>query len=247
MPDPTETPTPAPAAAAAPAADPPAAKRPPQAQRKGPRMIHIPEAAFKERVARAAAALHKQRTDAEPASAAGAAAAAPAGQAAGSTDEAVKKLTAENARLRTDAAKASKRADDETRRRQKEVQRLKDRQVEAELRMAAVQAGIRDPDYALHLFARAAAGGKAQDPAKFFTELKPAHAFLFGDVVAAPPAPPVVTATPTTAPPESRAPGEAKPNAAPAGAPPAAPNADKMSPHEFAARTRAVYGFTPGM
>jgi hypothetical protein len=155
------------------------------------------------------------------------------------------KLEQENAKLRQKADAEARRATVWESKHKKDTTRLKDRQVEMELRVKAAQAGVQDPDYAIHLFAKAASAGATTDPDAFFGGLKGTHVYLFAaSPVAAPPR--AVDVPVTTAPPESRAPGEETPSPAATGA--ATPNADtdKMSPQDFARHARTTYGFVPG-
>jgi hypothetical protein len=156
-------------------------------------------------------------------------------------DEAVRKLQAELTRSKAEADRQRKRADDEAHKRQKEVQRLKDRQVEGELRAMAKAAGFSDPDYFMHLFMRAVVADKTSQPQAMLDKMKESHPHFF---TVAPP----VEMKGNTAPPESQHPGEKKPDQPPAGTSAAAPkvvDVDKMTPQEFAKHTRA-YGYTSG-
>ncbi len=81
------------------------------------------------------------------------------------TERRLHRLRLKRRRLRA----AERRAE---RKRREDMQRMKDRHIEAALRFLAARAGIGDLDYALHLFARAAAAGKAKDPKEFFAGLK---------------------------------------------------------------------------
>jgi len=248
----------------------------PNGKRPQPRMVtftdlhgverQMPESSLQARIARGAATIVKQRLgisleEAErivkaggaPAAAAATAngtPATPGQQATAMADDAVRRLTAENQRLRSRADREAKRANDEARKRQREVARLKELQLDAEFRAEATAAGIMDPaaaDYAVHLFGAAVEAGKATEPKAFFGQLKKTHTYLFAGA-AAPPARVEIPAD--TAPPESNQPGETKPKPPPAGGGPgggpgAPKNADSMNPQEFAAH-QGRYGFRPG-
>lgn len=158
-------------------------------------------------------------------------------------DDAVKKLQAENKRLQDAADKANRRAEDEAKKRQKEVSRLKEREILNHLNALAKELKINDPQYAIHLFARAAAAKPGIKPEEYFPSLKTTHPHLFAEVAA-----PIVPAS--TAPPESQQPGEVKPQPAPAGGQPGsaqAENVDDMSPQQFSKRTQSRYGYVQGM
>lgn len=243
---PAVTPTPAPAAVA-----PVSAQGKPQGKKNGGgKQIRIPQNAFKARIDREAAAIVRRRLgisleDAEKLVKQGGGkveaatpAAVPAAVAAtvSNTESA---HSAELARLRKQLEQTKKIAFDWQNKHRKDTTRLKDKQIEAELSAAAARAGVVDTDYAVHLFAKAAASGKATDPGEFFTALKGTHVHLFS-------APKPVEVTPTTAPPESMQPGEAKPVPVAAGTPAKATNAEDMNPLEFNRHLRS-YGFSPGM
>lgn len=249
-----------PPAAITPATNPPTPAAPPsqaakpngQGAKRGPE-VRIPQAAFKARIEREAAAIVRKRLgisleDAEKVVKAGgqAPAANGANAAQATADQAVAKLQGENEKLRRDAETSKRRAEEWERKHRKDTQRLKDRQIESELRFLAAQTGIVDTEYAVHLFSRASASDKAQEPQPFFASLKTTHAYLFTTPTAPPPkaVTPVVMAT--TAPPESGQPGESTPRPAAAGAPKAPTDVTDLPNSQFAERTRAVYGYTAG-
>ena len=260
-PDPNAAPaapgTPAPAAPAVPAQ--PAAQAKPkrsghQQQQPGKRkgIIEIPEAAFKARVQREAAAEIRRRTgvtieEAERLIKAGGTAAAGGGKTAASNtaDAALAQLRSDNEKLRKSNEKLTREGGQAVKKLEKRLRNSTDARVEAELRAEARIAGITDPDYAVTLFARAVGKDGTLQPEAFFAGLKETHKHLF---VVAPPAPPPpkVVVAPTTTPPESTATGEVKPKPATAGEPAAEKNAEEDNPQEFAARQRS-YGYVPGM
>jgi hypothetical protein len=225
----------------------------PNGKPRGPE-IRIPQAAFKARVQREAAVEVKRRLgitieEAEALVRAKGEGAAPGASGVAVANEVVDKLTREK-----NAAEARAKKSETDRlaleaKHKKDVQRLKDKNIEAELRFTAKSAGITDPDYATHLFARAAASGQSTDPDAFFTSLKTSHPFLFVASTAPAAIPPKPTEVPAgTAPPESAQPGEAKPTPAPAGSSTAAENpVDQMNPTEFGKHMRQKYGYTSGM
>lgn len=223
----------------------PAAKQP---QKRGPE-VRIPQAAFKKRIEREAAAEIKRRLgvsieEAEAMIRKGGGA-APGATSQGVADEVVRKLQAENLKLKNDAEKRRQEAAIAEKKRQREIARLRDRQIETELRYMAKSAGIVDADYACTLFARAAAKDTNIEPEKFFAGLRQSHAYLFTAAPAAPAPEPTVPAA--TAPPESKQPGETTPPKPTPGESATAPtvDVDKMSPSEFARHTRS-YGYAPG-
>lgn len=221
--------------------------------KRGPE-IRIPQQAFKSRVEREAAAIVKKRLgisleEAEQIVKAGGVPAQTTSTPAGVTavanttaNDAIAKMQAENEKLRRQVATANKTAQDWQNKHKKDTSRLRDRQIETELKSEALRAGVVDPDYAVTLFARAAAKGEASDPAVFFGTLKTSHGHLFNGATA--PAP--VTVSPTTAPPESLQPGENKPSPTPAGTPATVANVEAMSPQDFNRHLRS-YGYQPGM
>lgn len=111
----------------------------------------------------------------------------------------------------------------------KELQRQLDaKEAEMELREAAVIAGIKDPDYAIRLLTRSLENKSEEDlekfdHAKFFSELRGSHPYLFGEV-----AKPATTGTGVGAPAAPK-PGEATSANAQNGK----VDATKMKPEEF--------------
>jgi DNA primase len=146
-------------------------------------------------------------------------------------------------------ASEQKRAEAETKAEEARLakRRAKDKMVEANLRKLATKAGLDDEDYALLLYAKAAAaaaGKKDADgnpapealpaPDEFFAGLAKTRPAL---LKTAPPAPPAST-TPAAA--------DKLPSPTPAGGSAAAPRtADDRDEREFAASTRSKYGFNP--
>ena len=151
-----------------------------------------------------------------------------------------------NARLR-DALKKSERE----RKRQTEKQQAAE--VEQEIKQAAAVAGLKDSDYALHLFRKhVVEGGSFQnDPKQFFESLKakPDFKHLFPETAlgAGPPAGAQAPAAggepgPGSAVPDQGAPPPAKPGAA--GKAPTG-NVGELSKKDFAERTQSRYGYRP--
>ena len=240
--------------AAAPVVQPKAKKNGQQQQQQGKRkgVIEIPEAAFKARVQREAAAEIRRRTgvtieEAERLIKAGGTVAAGGGKTAATNtaDAALAQLRAENEKLRKNNEKLTREGGQAVKKLEKRLRNANDARVEAELRAEARVAGITDPDYAVTLFARAVGKDVTLQPEVFFGKLKETHPVLFATAVPAPP-PPKVVVPPTTTPPESTATGEVKPKAAAAGEPPVERTAEEDNPQEFAARQRS-YGYVPGM
>lgn len=223
-----------------------------QGKRKG--IIEIPEAAFKARVQREAAAEIRRRTgvpieEAERLiKAGGGAQAASAGKtaAAATADAAVAQLRAENEKLRKHNERISRESAQAAKKAEKRIRNANDARVEAELRAEARLAGITDPDYAVNLFARAVGKDATLQPEAFFAGLKETHPVLFANAATPVVPKPKVVVPPTTTPPESTATGEVKPQPAQAGTPTVEKNAEEDSPQEFAARQRS-YGYVPGM
>lgn len=220
------------------------------AKRKG--IIEIPEAAFKARVQREAAAEIRRRTgvtieEAERLIRAGGTATAGGGKTAASNtvDAALAQLRAENEKLRRNNDKLTREGGQAIKKMEKRLRNSNDARIEAELRAEARLTGITDPDYAVSLFARAATKDATLQPENFFASLKETHPVLFVAAASAPP-PPKVIVSPTTTPPESQATGEVRPKPAVAGEPTLAKNAEDDTPQEFAARQRS-YGYVPGM
>ena len=224
----------------------------PQQQGKRKGIIEIPEAAFKARVQREAAAEIRRRTgvtieEAERLIKAGGTAAAGGGKTAATNtaDAAILQLRNENQSLAKRLDKVTRESGQAVKKLEKRLRGANDARVEAELRAEARMAGITDPDYAITLFARAVGKDATLQPEAYFAKLKETHAHLF--IVAAPaPPPPKVVVAPTTTPPESQATGEVKPKPATAGEPTTEKNAEQDSAQEFAARQRS-YGYVPGM
>jgi len=157
-------------------------------------------------------------------------------------NEALQRIQTENAALKRRLDKSARELQVSAKKSAREARRLKDRQIEADLRAQAAMVGIKDPEYAIHLFAREVAAGKPADPKTFFAGLKASNAYLFGNVE--PPPPQMLE--PSTAPPESPAPGGVTPTPTGAGAR-GVVDTSSMSPQDFAAHTKAKYGFSPGM
>lgn len=205
--------------------------------------IVIPQKAFKQRIDREAAMIVKRRLgisieEAEQLVRAGGGAQAGNQSAQAAADSA---LRAENERLKKERAKLQRESEDRVKKAEKAARRAGDRAITAEMRAEARLAGLVDPDYAVHLLAKAALKDENIDPSKFFAGLKSTHPHLF-TVPVEPPAPPVAVAA-SSAPPESPAAGEVRPSPAAAGAPPAAVDAETMSDADFRAHQRN-YGFT---
>ena len=240
-----------------------AAQRPPKgrqvqqppARKKG--IIEIPQAAFKARVQREAAAQIKQQTGmsfedaiafikskgiSAPAGGGHSAAANTATEAMAQLRSEVEKLRKANERITRESAQMKRHFEKRVRRREDERDEAR---VLAEVRLA----GITNPDYsetALQLFAKALTETPGLAPAAFFAQLKTRSPALFEAAAPPPPAPPPATTTaPDTAPPESTAQGEVRPQPNGAGGPPKETNAEEMSPQEFSAHQRR-YGFVPG-
>lgn len=219
---------------------------------RGPE-VRIPQAAFKARLQREAAAEVRRRLgiSIDEAEAIVKKTASPAGTPAGVATDVVAKLQAEKAKLEAEITKSKKATADLEAKHKKDVQRLKDKQTEAELKFMAKGHGIVDVDYAIHLFARAAASGQATDPQAYFGSLKNSHVFLFQapvatTVVETKVEPPAII-TPVTTPPESTQPGEVKPPVAAATTGGAGPDVDKLDGPGFNRHMRSKYGYVPGM
>lgn len=160
------------------------------------------------------------------------------------TNETVQKLQEQLADAQRRLEKQTRALNDASKKHKREVRRLKDRQIEADLKAHAARAGVKDVDYAVHLFARAVAEGKQVKPGEYFAGLKTTHGFLFGPE-GAPAEPEAVT--PSTAPPASTAPGEVTPDPEDPGTPAPQVNVEDLDQREFNQRTQSKYGFTPGM
>lgn len=166
---------------------------------------------------------------------------------ASKTNAQIQALQAENARLTRRLDKSQRATKDWEKKHKTDIRRMRDAQIRDQVRIVATSAGVRDVDYAMHLFIQAAAKDPKVTPEKFFGEtLKASSPFLYTTAAPAAPAPlPEVPAG--TAPPESAQPGGATPQPTPAGGPPRAPeNVDALNHQDFASRTRAKYGYSPG-
>jgi hypothetical protein len=223
-----------------------------QAHKKG--VIEIPQAAFKARVQREAAALIKSQTGKtmEEAiaivKAGGGVVPAGGGQsaAANTAAQAMSQLQADNAKLRKANERLTRESEQSKKHFEKKLRNERDARVEAELMAEARIAGITDPDYAVTLFARAVGKDATLQPSAFFAGLKKTKPALFEvEATHAAAAAPATATVPDTAPPESTAAGEVRPQPTGAGGPPKEPNAEEMSPAEFSAHQRR-YGFVPG-
>lgn len=161
------------------------------------------------------------------------------------TDTTVKQLQEELDSTKRRLVKANEALQAGQKKHKREVKRLKDRQIEAQLKHQAARSGIKDTDYAVHLFAQAINSGdeRAKDPSTYFNALRESHSYLFEGTTAPPP----VEVTPSTAPPASAQPGEVTPEPADPGAAPPAPNVEDLDNQEFSRHTQSKYGFTPGM
>ena len=243
--------------AAAPAAAAPAKPNKPRQQQqpvKKKGVIEIPQAAFKARVQREAAALIRQQTGKtmEEAfaivKAGGGVVQAGGGQsaAANTATAALSQLQADNAKLRKANERLTREGEQKQKHWDKKIRQERDARVEAELLAEARIAGITDPDYAVTLFARAVTKDASLQPKDFFTGLKKTRPVLFeAETIAALPAAETITVA-DTAPPESTAAGEVRPKPTDAtGGGSKESNAEDMSPQEFAAHQRR-YGFVPG-
>lgn len=253
------------AAPASPAAVPPPAAPPtqvaaPQARQPnkqkskgGGNMIKIPAPAFKERIQREAQAMVQKATGlpmSEVVKLVQQGGVRPEGggrTAAQNTAEvAIKAARDEAEKLRKENQRILREKDDADKKHKKEVRRLNDRVIEAELSALARTAGIVQPRYiqfAISDFASAVRKDPNLKPEAFFAGLQSTDPAFFQ--TAAPPAPaPTVPAS--TAPPESPAQGEARPSPAAPGTPTAAPNVDDMDDQAFNAHRKSVYGFTAG-
>ena len=246
----------APPAAAA-AQKPPKARQvqQPPARKKG--IIEIPQAAFKARVQREAAAQIKQQTGMSFEDAIAfiksKGISAPAGgghsAAANTATEALTQIRAENEKLRKANDRITRESGQKIKHLEKRLRNAQDGRIEAEILAEARLAGITNPEYsetAMNLFAKAAIKTPDLTPGAFFAQLKTRSPALFEAAAPPPPAPPPATTTaPDTAPPESTAQGEVRPQPNGAGGPPKETNAEEMSPQEFSAHQRR-YGFVPG-
>ena len=162
------------------------------------------------------------------------------------------RLMVERERLKTELNRAKRDVE-------KELRRRSDMEVEHELRGLAAQSGIRDPDYALHLFGEhVRKNGDAADPGNFFEGLKlnTAFRYLFNEetVAAGPKAGVPASASPqagvqATASAPAPSTGTPAPTPAPPGKAQAAEDSDVMDMKaiDFKRRTADKYGFRPGM
>jgi hypothetical protein len=229
----------------APKKKPPAQSQRPVARGQRGGNIVIPQKAFKERIEREAASIVRQRLgvsleEAEKIVRAGASSTAETGAQA--ADQAVAEMRRENERLAKKLQAEKEAAQQWERKHKKDTTRLNDRLVEKELHFKASRAGIQDTDYALHLYARAANSGEADDPDKFFASLRAKVPMIFDPATAPKPEP----VAPSTAPAESTAPGGVTPKPAEPGLKKPAEDVADMSPQDFAARTRNRYGWSVG-
>lgn len=146
-------------------------------------------------------------------------------------DKRVEKILSDNERLTSRIEKLKKKV-------RKVRTAARDQVLDLEIKHDALRAGIKeaDVDFAVNLFRQAclAGGENPPDTMPFFTGLRTSRSYLFIDGSAPPPVP----LKPTTAPPESLAPGEEKPNQTPTGTQPPVPDVDKMTDQEFAAHKR---------
>lgn len=225
---------------------------------RGPE-IRIPQAAFNQRVSRAAAQIVKTRLgvtieEAEATIKKGAAAGVPganSGNADTVANAAMDQLRREKAAAEAKANKAVKDRTDLEAKHKKDLQRLKDKQIASELKYIASSVGIKDTEYAIYLFARHAAANNGADPNKFFAGLKNSNPYLF----VAPTVPEAKVEEPaaeevvaTTAPPESAEAGEKKPAPDKAGSEAGrAASIDDMDQKSFSTHMKSKYGYTPGM
>lgn len=158
------------------------------------------------------------------------------------------KVKAELAQERTDRAEEKRKA-------AKAQARAEDRIRDIQVQNAAQVVGFRDPDYALTMYARALSQALSKtppeqlEPSTYFQAVKadPQYSWLFKGQAAVVEAPKPVVA-PTTAPPESGAPGQETPPPPPPGAAalPPVEDIDKMDDVAFAQRTRSKFGWSPG-
>lgn len=244
-----------PVQAAIPGTGVPPANRPP-GKKKGKRtdILEIPQREFKMRVDRHAAQIVKQRLgvsieEAEKIIKAGGVT-PPSASPAGVADQAITKMQTTLTRITNELNEVKNKNAALEKKNQKTIERMNDKLLDKDLRFLASQARVKDPDYAITLYARAvkaaaAAGEEIPKAEVYFPSLQATHAFLFEGATPAAPVPPVVVA-PTTAPPESAIPGGATPPVAPPGAPPTQTSVDDMNAQDFNAHRRAKYGYTPG-
>ena len=222
----------------------------PQQQGKRKGVIEIPEAAFKERVQREAAAQIRNRTGMSFEDAIafikskGITAQAGGGQSAATNtaQAAMNQLRTEVEKLRKQNERITRESLQKQKHLEKKIRNERDARVEAELMAEARIAGITDPDYAVTLFARSVSKDPALQPGDFFAGLRKTKPALFEPDQIPEPEAPKAAIVPDTAPPESTAAGEVRPVPTNAGAPAKEVNAEEMSPAEFSAHQRR-YGF----
>jgi flagellar motor switch/type III secretory pathway protein FliN len=220
--------------------------------KRGPE-IRIPQAAFKQRLQREAAAEVKRRLGItiEEAEAIVKKTDSPQATSTGVANDVLVKLQQDKVKLQAEVDKQKRTVADLEAKHKKDVTRLRDKQTEAELKFMAKGAGVTDVDYAIHLFARAAAAGQTTDPTAFFGGLKGTHSYLF---LASVPSSPVVAEAPpvavpaVTAPLESSQPGETKPTpVTPTSATSKDASVENLSGQDFNRHMRSKYGYVPGM
>lgn len=240
---------------------PPVAASPPAPAKPGKKtgMMEIPEREFMNRVQRQAASLIKAKLgvtleEAETIVKNAAASTPGDADAKETADQAVAKERAKSARLEKQLEEANRLAAVEKKRAAKDRERAANKLMEREVAHAAAIAGFRDPDYAMTLYARALKAALAEDKtleaSEYFSTIKgdEKYSYLFAKTGAAEtpvPKPAPVVVAPTTAPPESKAPGEATPAPKPAGGLPASKSADDMNTQEFASHARGKYNWSP--
>jgi hypothetical protein len=219
----------------------------------GGNMIKIPAPAFKERIQREAQAMVQKATGLPMSEVVklvqqGGVRSEGGGRTAAqnTADVAIKAAKDEAEKLRKENTRLLREREDSQNKHKKELRRLNDRVIEAELSALARAAGIVQPRYirfAIDDFASAVRKDPNLNPETFFAGLQVTDPAFFQ--TAAPPAPaPTVPAS--TAPPESPAQGETRPSPAAPGTPPVAPNVDDMDDQAFNAHRKSVYGFTAG-
>lgn len=128
--------------------------------------------------------------------------------------KAMAKYERQMGRYQKQLGEMSKKARTEERRR-KDVQRSKDAlEARIALERVAIQKGIKDPEYAIHLYTKHIEGKTDEELAKldesaFFDGLRTSHAYLFGETTV-----PATTGTGGNNPPAPPKPGNAAANAA---------------------------------
>lgn len=151
------------------------------------------------------------------------------------------------ARAELDAAlekvrESNRRAAQEERRRKAAERRASDLEVESELKIAAIRAGVVDPDYAVH-YARSVLKSKTPeelrnfDENSFFVELRKTKPYLFGAVEM-----PATTSNEAPAPANPRVDASASSQGTPG-----LPDVRKMTREEYAAYMRKHNRTIPGM